>query len=498
MEKISRGQGLYNLIRSLSAKELQYFRRYTSGFGKDGGSLYQLVFEHMRAQATWSEQALRKMLEERGMNVQLGVTYIYLRQKIIEALRQYDTSNSYLLQASRLLDAVTMFWEREQLEPCRLAIVEAKKYAMKLDLPQMELQLIAWELRLLRNVSEPASWEQIGVLAARAERLEKDIQIENALQVCFSRLYALVAWPSRSLPGDRSALVKAIAEHPALQEDPATLRFDAALLYYNIRSQLAKEGQDNLGFAEANEHKVQLWSQHDARMTMEPKRYVMGLIGAAESDIEVEKYQAATIKIKDVKRFFEHNKAFRIKYGLLVLHLELRVHLNSPSVDKAIACATTIPGFGQIRPGAVPKYYIEVCTNAAYAYFMAGIWSNCLHFLAKAEVLTKQGARMEFIVKALPLRLMAMYSAGNDGLERAIRTWSKSAGNSVEVNTLAKIFLELYEAFDEEAKQAALQELLNALDKIVMDAGVRRLMRNWTLARLQGRPMRDFYPDAQP
>lgn len=496
MAYLTPGQTLFDLIQAMDAKERRYFRLSTRSMGQHAEKKYLLIYEFLLQQKSWSEEALRLAFPEEAFLKQLNVVCNYLYEKLLAALRGYDADKHYALEFSQRIDEVTLLFERRLTDQCLHRVQLAQRFAERLDLPHYQYQLLQWEIRLLRLRGSKGNWVRMQAALQEGEALLAVMAQEHVIQGLYSRLFPVLGWSPANIPVDVTALVAEVEAHPLMQETPQGLSFDAALNYHGIHAFLAQFHADKMGFARANAEKRACWERNKARRSYEETRYFKTLIGFVESAIEAEMFPEAQDAIARMGRLCGSNKMLGKTQAFLLLHLKLRLSLNTFAFDEAREHIDAIQQYlDQHKSGTPPQHFAEVCTNAAHAYFFSGIWSQCLHWLDKAAPLIQRGARMELTQKAGPMRMMALYAAGrHNELEEALRLWARNASAGPLQQLVHDSFVALLSAHSESKQHAILLSLHTQLQTLEADPEARKLLLNWSQARLEGRPLRDFYP----
>jgi hypothetical protein len=483
------------LIHALDAKERRYFRLFAQRAGGGLDKNYLQIYDFLLGQPAWSEADLRAAFPDAAFARQLHVACTYLYEKLLAALCAYDADKYYALALNRRLDEINLLFERRLYGSCLRHVRKTLRYAARMDLPQLRYQLLHWELRLLRMQGSRANWQRMADATAEADRALAAIGQEHALHALYSRVYAALTWAPTAIPLPQAEVLQAVAADPLLAQDPARLCFDAALIHHSILGYLALARGDKRAFAQANLRKRAHWERNAARMRVEQTRYFRSLVGFVESAVEVELFREAADAIARMERLCRDNKALRKSESFLLLHLKLRLYLNMPDLDAARSCLAEFPAHLPAPGAKAPKHFVEACVNAAHVHFLCGRWSECLAYLAKAEPPTKRGAPLEFTMKAGPTRLMALYAAHDlDQLDRALHHWQREAGDTAIGRVLTAAFRNLVAATSDTAEQAALLALQAALADIPLEAGQRQLLHHWAQARIEGRPLRTYYP----
>jgi hypothetical protein len=491
----SPGIDLTLLIHALKSKEKRYFRLYTGRNGHVEDRNYMQLYTHLQTQATWSEAQVRTTFEGAPFLKQLNVACSYLYELLLAALRGYDQDKTFHSEAHRRLDEVVLLFQRKLYGPCFRRIRLGLRFATQLDLPQLQLEFLQWEVRLLRQFPGKHQWQRTEAALTRSGEVMRQLGLENELYAIYSRLFLLVTRPSAETRPDSKQQIQATALDPLLRTRPMGLAFDAQLLYHLIHSLLAHSAEDGQAYAQAYADMLECWELHPQRITAEQERYLKTLTGYVDSALRVEDLTPVPAALAKMRRLCGRSPALESSSGLLVRHLELHYLMTMQAFGKAVQLSQDIHDYLLKKEG--PKLsagHIAICTNAALAHFIMESWNGCLDWLSRIEPFLKGGLRKDVALWVGPVRIVALYAANRlDELEKVVRTWRRNADAGLLAPVLADGFTTLNRCNSDSEERAALEQLKQAVREIRAQAPSLELVENWIMARLKQVPLRNFY-----
>lgn len=495
MSSESPGVDLHQLIQTLKPREKRYFRLHAGHKDEADAPNYMRLYAAMQEMPAWSEEELRKTFAGAPFLKQLNVACNYLYDLLLASLRAYDQDKTFHSEAHRRLDEVVLLFQRKLYGPCLRRTRLAIKFANQLDLPQLHLELLQWELRLLRQFPGRQQWVRTLAATEECQALMQQIHKENVLYGLYSRLFLLASRPSSETQADRVDWIAAIAADPALQESPRALAFDAQMLYHLIHSLLAHLSGDDQRFAQANADMLDCWEANPRRIAVEEERYLKTLIGFVESAVETAMLDLVPGVIAKMRRLCQRSPVLEAGYGLLVRNMELRFLLNTKAFDKALQFCEEVERYlSQRTDKNPPAGMIAGCTNAALIHFIMESWGGCLEWLARMEPLVRGGLRKEITLWVGPLRIVALYAASRlDELEKAVRTWRRHPDAGIVGPLIADAFTALNRCNSDGEERQALEHLRQSLLENQGSAPVLNLVENWVTSRLKRAPLRNFY-----
>ena len=502
MSSESPGLDLHELVHALKPREKRYFRLYTgqaAGVSGEGGPKaapnYLKLYAAVQAMPAWSEDALRATFGDAPFLRQPNVACNYLYDLLLGALRAYDQDKTFHSEGHRRLDEIVLLFQRKLYAACLRRIRLGLKFASQLDLPQLHLELLQWELRLLRQFPGRQTWtrslEAIAECDARTAQLSK----EKVLYGLYSRLFLLATRPSTETHADRSALIADIAAHPSLQAPPDGLAFDGQMLHHLIHSLLAHLAEDSQRYARAHADMLECWEANPRRIAFEEERYLKTLIGFVESAVETAMLELVPGVIAKMRRLCQRSPVLEAGYGLLVRNMELRLFLNSKAFEKAMHCADEMRDYlDRHTDKTPPPGLVAGCTNAALVHFLMESWQGCLEWLGRLDPVLRGGLRKEVALWVGPLRIVALYAANRlDELEKAVRTWRRNPDAGLVGPLIADAFTALDRCNSDQEERQALEQLRQAVISHSGSAPVLGLVENWVTSRLKRAPLRNFY-----
>ncbi len=143
---------LNQLIKSLSATEKSYFRKFASRHYKENSTFLKL-FGKMESDSSgeeYSEKDLKSHFKNENFIRQLPVTKIYLYNNILKSLNLYYTEDNIDIKLSQLINNAVILYQKELYSQALKAVNNAKLIAEKFDKPAKLLDAIYIERQALR------------------------------------------------------------------------------------------------------------------------------------------------------------------------------------------------------------------------------------------------------------------------------------------------------------------------------------------------------------
>ena len=151
---------LFELIKSLSASEKRYFKRFSKLQG-DSENEYLDLFQKIDKQKKYNEPLLLDKLKNQtfAKNISSGKHYLY--QLILKSLRAYHAEKKALFQVNDLVQDIYILMEKNLVLQANKRIKKAKKIADKYQLNIPKLGILLLERNLIRSFQQKKSAELI-------------------------------------------------------------------------------------------------------------------------------------------------------------------------------------------------------------------------------------------------------------------------------------------------------------------------------------------------
>jgi hypothetical protein len=491
----SPGVDLLQLVKAMQPREKRYFRLQTSRIGNASQQNYMRLYEEIQSMPAWSEAQIRKTFEGEPFLKQLNVACTYLYDLLLSSLRAYDQDKSFHSEAHRRLDEIVLLFQRKLHGPCLKRIQQGLKFGSQIDLPAFQLELLQWEIRLLRQFPGKHTWVRTQEAIEQSKALTLKYSQENVLYGLYSQLFLLSTRPGTDTTLEAEAMIQTIAADPILAIAPHGLGFDAQLLFHLIHSLLANHAGDGPRFVKANADMLHCWEANPRRIAFEEERYLKSLVGFVDSAVESPLLGAVPNALAKMRRICHRSPVLEEGYGLIVLHLELRFLLNTKAFEGAVVHTEAMWHYlAQREQGSLPTGYITACTNAALAHFLMESWQGCLKWLSKIESANKREIRVAVTQWVGPLRIVALYASNQlDELEKALRNWRKHPDAGFLAALISDAFSALNHSNSDAEERVALEQLRFGIAQNQTNAPVLSLVGNWVTSRLKTIPLRNFY-----
>lgn len=158
---------LHDLVCSLTKSEKRYFKLQCRRQGTDGN--YLRIFEVLEKQADFDERALREQFAGETFSNQLHVTKNYLREKILESLRDFHSQMSKDIVVKDLLKNVEILFYKELYGQAADELRRAESLANDYELHTAQIEVSRWKRRL-EQTSHPNRYDRFAEILAEKKR----------------------------------------------------------------------------------------------------------------------------------------------------------------------------------------------------------------------------------------------------------------------------------------------------------------------------------------
>ena len=145
---------LHELIHSLSPSERRYFKLNARPGGGQEDSNFMRLFEVLLKQPEYDEAALREVFAQDRLVQHLSSEKNYLYRLILRSLRSMSDGANPRLRVRAEIDNAILLFERGLYSQCQKLLRRARKLAEETEQHLALLEIIVWERRLWKILSE--------------------------------------------------------------------------------------------------------------------------------------------------------------------------------------------------------------------------------------------------------------------------------------------------------------------------------------------------------
>ena len=121
---MKKNEELFHLIKSLSKSEKRYFKLETQ---QNESADYLLLFDAIEQQKTYNEAEIKALFKDKGFIVQLTTIKNYLKQRILQSLRNFHQKISKNAELIDILRNVEILFHKGQYQICESELKRAEK-----------------------------------------------------------------------------------------------------------------------------------------------------------------------------------------------------------------------------------------------------------------------------------------------------------------------------------------------------------------------------------
>lgn len=197
---------LFQLIKSLKKGEKRYFSLQNRSEGV--GSKYLKLFKMMDKQPEYDEgrilQAAPSLKKEQLSNLKA-----HLYQKLLGSLRQYNQGSVTDIGIREMIDHTQLLFNRGLYDQCLDIIKKAKKKALKVDNPELQLEILKWEKNILSQTIGADNKERVNRIVNEVTETNKRINNINRFTNLSARLNAIYT---------KTGFIKSKGDYDAIRE----------------------------------------------------------------------------------------------------------------------------------------------------------------------------------------------------------------------------------------------------------------------------------------
>ncbi|MBL7809170.1 MAG: hypothetical protein JNN28_15220 [Saprospiraceae bacterium] len=211
---------LYDLVHSLTKSEKRHFQLKNRRQGETVD--YFRLFEILDKIEVFDEKKLKNVFPEQVNAGQLHVTKNYLREKILESLRQFHSQISRDALVKDFLKNVEIFFYKELYTQASDELARAEKLAAEYELHTAQIEVSRWKRRLEQTL-HPHRYDRF------AEILEEQRRATDALQNNLEHWQHIVHTSQRFM--QYAAVIPKPEGLPS--EPPPAQSLESNILYFN-------------------------------------------------------------------------------------------------------------------------------------------------------------------------------------------------------------------------------------------------------------------------
>lgn len=178
---MSVGKQLHELIRSMTASEKGYFKKYTAKHIIGESNDYMILFETLDGMDMYNDEALSKKQSLRSFTKHLPGVKNYLYQQILESLRSYHSGKNLSQKIQEKLFEVRLLSERGLYEQAEKICKKAVEKAHEIENNVLYLESLSLYILVISHLGQMRHFRELSFLIT--DELEKaSEQVYNEYQ----------------------------------------------------------------------------------------------------------------------------------------------------------------------------------------------------------------------------------------------------------------------------------------------------------------------------
>ena len=339
-----KNDSVFQLVRSMSARERGYFKRFAGAHSERSGQNYIRLFDAIDAQArkgdVYDEEKIRTSFAGETFVKQLHVTKNYLHKLLLKSLVTYSAEGPEHRIQFRLME-IGILYRKGLYKQCRKLIMQTEKSALKLEDWSSLLTLAGWHYSLMmaQRIDDETVLEADALFERENGWLEQQgllvqhRQLNMRLNVMFSR---------EGFVRTKKQLVayKKLLQDPLLQVNPTEAGFKTQLNYYDtVTSACVMMGRYKEAFGYA---KTQLALFDDEQRKAYLDRYLIACNNLLLCLIQLGKYKQCFKKLARFQAIPLENKDQHLWAFTTLRRNELRAYISMGHFAEGVEAAKKV------------------------------------------------------------------------------------------------------------------------------------------------------------
>jgi hypothetical protein len=173
-----KSKSLFELIKSLNKNEKRYFKVINAGSGIGEDKKILILFDYLSAQEDFNEDNLLKK-EKSIKPEQLSNLKAYLFEKILQSIRQYNSSKISDIRIREQIDFAQILFEKRLYSQGIKCLNKAKKLACNSNNLELQLEIIKFEKSILMQTIDHDNINKVDRIISEARSINAQINNIN-------------------------------------------------------------------------------------------------------------------------------------------------------------------------------------------------------------------------------------------------------------------------------------------------------------------------------
>jgi len=430
---------LFRLVKSMSAAEKNYFRRYAEMHSAGKGNHYMKVFsglEHYsKKNSNYNEDELKKKFDPK-IRKQLPVIKNNLYNLILKALGAYNSGSKPEAKINELLDNYDILYSKTLYSQCSTILNKAKKIARDNELYYSLLHLLRSERTLRRDSQSIEEFDKTSQEIFREEqeiisKLKNLSEFDNLTTRAMQMVKKYLLEVPRGDPG--FAEIESILNNPLLKDESLALTYSTKIHFYSVNASLLwKVGRSEEGYQNSLSLVKFIENDFDT-LRGRYNQYIIALNNLLTYQTTKARYDEAVItldKLKNLENKFKLNEANRFKIFNLSSIVGISLAKAMGNKELGIETVSYIESGLKKYGSKVASYHkLLIYSAVSFFYFVTEDYRETLKWVSRIINLPKLDVGYDIQCAARMLNLLVQYELGNmDVLEHLIKSTQNFIG----------------------------------------------------------------------
>ena len=415
---MKKSEELFYLIRSLTKSEKRYFKITSQGNDATG---YLSLFDAIESQKEYDEAKIKEQFKDKAFIAQLTTIKNYLKQRILQSLRNYHSKISKNAELTDILRNVEILYHKGQYTICNSELQRAEKKAENFQQDILLFHIQDWK-RKVHQAQYPQDFETLrAIIKNQKNTLEStneyiDLLLANIDPTQFSLSHKKsVSLQNRTLKTLHKYRKQLLAEHP----------------------EKAKQTLEDL---------IKEWDQNPELLKEYFSMYFSinnNLLGFLVFKKQYKESYVRILLLKQKATAIPTVSASLIKEKLRLYNIELEIHRSLKDLHTTHEVINEIQNFIKLHKTLISgNYWLSFRFQFANIYFLKKDTKKALHWTN--DILNNQNKkdRQDLITYTYWLNLLVHYELGNGfTLRYLINNMKKQLKKQKNIDFYEKILL---------------------------------------------------------
>ena len=406
---------IYELIKSLSKAEKNYFRKHSSVFIREEGKRYMLLFNAIDGQKVYDELKLMKHFKGERFVKQFSVAKNYLYNRILAAMESYHSNPSS--DAHSMMNRADFLFEKGLYRQADKMLRRGEKFAKKHELHSALIAMHyhhAFDHHVKRR--EPKKAEQRIAQAKKETELLNNYMQYSSLLAQTMQLYNLYGkTKNKKYIHDFNKLMK----HPLLKDESGALTFNGKRRFYDIHAVYNSIIENERKAYQYSQKIISLYDSDPEKIKHNAIIYAGYINNTLLFCHSLKKFKEIESYLEKLKMISPLMKTPYQKARLFEIHTNNYLNLyNSTgrfSISKKIL-PDVLQEITTHQKKLAPVDKLLTYGNIANTYFGLEDYKNCIHWTNKIRNELPLNLRPDLDSEIRMLNIIAHYELGNEEL----------------------------------------------------------------------------------